>query len=164
MKRYGGSKNFSTAREFVLAHPENAKDQNGCINFGGSVPTGRYGQVWFHGRMYLAHRAIMGDDRGLIPRGMFVCHTCDNPRCVNPEHLYIGTPTQNALDRESRNRSNSPRGEQHALAKLTEEKVIQIFFESGPQSAIAKKYGIVQATVCKIKNKQRWAHVLNRLD
>jgi len=97
---------------------------------------------------------------------MMVLHSCDNPPCVNPGHLRIGTSTDNAADRAERRRGREHRdvGEKHPAAKLTEVQARQIIAElqlptRRTQTAIAADFGIRQAHVSRLARRQSWAHL-----
>ena len=84
--------------------------ENGCIEYTGQKKQHNYGQIEYDGRAYLAHRVSYMLHKGPIPEGMSVCHTCDNPPCINPEHLWLGTHRENMLDMCKKGRMNlSPR-------------------------------------------------------
>lgn len=78
-------------------------------------PRWPYGLIWFDGKQQRAHRAAWLAFRGTIPDGMFVCHHCDNPSCVNPSHLFLGTHTDNIRDfvAKGRNSKIRPSGDDH---------------------------------------------------
>lgn len=73
-----------------------------------------YGRRWFRGSPWRAHRVAWVEAFGEIPDGLLVLHTCDNPPCVNPEHLFLGTHRDNALDRQAKGRSAKTRPKPHA--------------------------------------------------
>ena len=93
---------------------------------------------------------------------MIVCHTCDTPLCVNPEHLFIGTVHDNVKDRDNKNRQ--AKGRKIGLAKLTDAKARKIFTMKGTQQEIADKFGVAQAQVSKIKNRDTWKHATKDLN
>lgn len=108
-------------------------------------------------RMLRAHRVSYEINKGKIPEGWLVRHICDNPGCVNPDHLLSGTWTDNMKDRDSRNRQ--ARGERQGLSKLTEDDVRAIRKDVRSQEAIARDYGIAQTGVSFIKRRKTWKHV-----
>lgn len=130
---------------------------------GGKMP---YGKFWLNGTYMKAHRASYILHIGGIPDGACVCHKCDTPLCVNPEHLFIGSKRDNAIDMVTKGRGgqskNPPRGDRRVDSKLTQEKVLDIrkrCSEGQSQSSVGKLYGIAQSAVCKIVNRIRWSHV-----
>lgn len=77
-----------------------------CWVWTGSVAPNGYGRFFLDGKVVYAHRAAYELTHGTIPDGLYVCHHCDNPRCVQPDHLFLGTPSDNALDKVQKGRAN----------------------------------------------------------
>jgi len=116
-----------------------------------------YGIVSFQKELQLVHRLIYEFAKGPIPKGMYVCHKCDQPACMNINHLFLGTPADNNQDCIDKGRK--PHGSDTGASKLTEGQVIEIrgLIEDGvSQSKIAKEYGVDQSLVCLINTKKRW--------
>ena len=132
----------------------------GCWIWMGATQVRGYGELISHNRKYLAHRASYEAFVGEIPKGMYVCHSCDNVYCVNPAHLFLGTQKQNLQDMASKGRST--RGQRNPMAKLTEEEVkdIKYFLSIGiNDSDIAKQYEVTRGAINLIKQGKRWNHV-----
>jgi len=144
-----------------------------CWPWRGAVDAYGYGFLYagpcYHtgARWVKAHRLSweMHNDRELEP-GEYVLHHCDNPPCVNPAHLYVGTKKDNAQDRTDRKRGkeNRQRGENNDNAKLSEKQVRDIITElkklpRRSQTDIAAQFGIGQAHVSRIMLRQTWAHL-----
>lgn len=113
------------------------------------------------------HRASWIIYKGKIPKGMQVCHHCDNPTCTNPDHLWIGTSKENNNDKIRKCRENNvppPHkvGVNNGSAKLNENQVkeIKVLLEKGLTSRdIGKQYGVSKTTIYRIKYKKNWKHV-----
>lgn len=126
-----------------------------------------YGLFRVDGKNVRAHRFSWGSINGAIPDGMCVLHHCDNPSCVNPDHLFIGTKKDNAQDRLSKGRPGSPgpaiplMGELHQNTNLTNKDVMEIrrLCQTMTQRAIAKIYNITFQSVNLIVNRKRWSHL-----
>lgn len=118
-----------------------------------------YGRIQTKNGPSRAHRISYELHKGPIPQGMGVLHRCDQPGCVNPDHLFLGTPADNAADREAKGRNRPPRGEGQRSAKLTENQVREIRAASGKQRDIAKRFGVTQANVWAILARKTWAHI-----
>lgn len=105
----------------------------------------------------MAHRIVYRNFVG-EPGNLCVLHRCDNPRCVNPDHLFLGTRTDNSIDKVQKNRQSKGETANH---KLREEQVreIRCLVEAGEkQRKIAEKYGVHQSAVSRIANRKRWSH------
>jgi hypothetical protein len=97
---------------------------------------------------------------GPIPDGLCVCHACDNPPCINPEHLFLGTNASNTQDRQDKERQ--ARGERAARSKLTEDEVReirQLAAAGETQRSIGAHFGVTDKNVGFIVRRQTWAHV-----
>lgn len=128
-----------------------------------------YGVYRYQGKQQRSHRLAYKFTKGEIPHGMLVCHSCDNPSCCNPDHLWLGTYTDNNRDRESKNRGvrisgkriggDFPKGSRHPNAKLTESDILLIRKDKMQRDEIAKKFGIKPSTVKSIQLGRIWKHV-----
>jgi len=99
---------------------------------------------------------------GEIPKGMLICHKCDNPRCVNPDHLFIGTARDNTKDMYSKGRGVNNRGENCGTSKLTEKDVLEIrelvkWGVSKPR--ISTVYSVSTRQVYAVLRRENWSHV-----
>jgi hypothetical protein len=139
-------------------------DDNGCWIWTGSKRNG-YGRLIVGSRSdgsrhsETAHRYSWLVFKGEIPDGHFVCHHCDNPACVNPEHLFIGTQQDNIDDREKKNRNNHFFGEHSPTCRLTEKDVVDIRQSNKSSRELARIYGVNKSSVQAIKNRETWKHV-----
>lgn len=120
---------------------------------------GGYGSFGMDRKMHLAHRISWQIANGPIPDGMCVCHTCDNPACVNPNHLWLGTNADNSDDKVTKSRQHRPLGRANGRAKIGQADVIAIRADPRRQVDIAADYGINQQSVSHIKRRQKWGHV-----
>lgn len=124
----------------------------------GTDPAG-YGRILSpQRRVFAAHRLSWELHRGPIPAGMCVCHKCDTPGCVNPDHLFLGTHAENAADMIAKGRhlGRKRRGEATASAKLTVAQVLAIRAHPGSQKQIAREFGISPTSVCYIQARRNW--------
>ena len=130
--------------------------ESGCWLWQGPLDSGGYGRFLIK-KTKLAHRASWMIFIGQIPDGMCVCHKCDVPSCVNPNHLFLGTTNDNIQDMVNKDRH--ARGERASAAKITEKQVLAIRSDDRMLKEIAKDYGLAPNTVCMIKKKQKWKHI-----
>lgn len=123
---------------------------------------GRYGG--FRGRnseQAYAHRFSYQTYVGPIPDGKLVCHECDTPLCVNPDHLFLGSHSDNMADAaaKGRTRKTFPRGELHASAKLTSDQVLAIRASQKSMNELAAEYGVRMQSIYAIKKRISWRHI-----
>ncbi len=138
--------------------------ESGCHEWLGCTTKAGYGWFSLGGsarKMRLAHRVAWTIANGAIPDGIEVCHRCDNPRCVRPDHLFLGTPMDNTVDKLSKRRES--RGEQHALSRLTADDVRAIRTEHATGAVgyrpLARAHGVSSKTIAMIVRRQTWVHV-----
>ena len=133
--------------------------ESGCWIWTGYVDKWGYGinRGFPVGTRRLAHRCSYEMARGPIPDGMLVCHSCDVPACVNPNHLFLGTPADNSADKVSKRRHLY--GENTPAAKLNASQVTAIRGATGSQRKIAKAFGVTDMTVWKIRTGKTWKHI-----
>lgn len=143
------------ARPFSLDDERTIPEPNsGCIIWLGSVTSG-YGTVRINTVLMRAHRCSYETFKGPIPEGLYICHTCDNKLCVNPEHLYAGTASDNLNDAYRRGLKKPKLGQTNGNAKLTDAQVAEIMRGTGSQSVEGKKYGVSQAHISWIRKGKR---------
>jgi hypothetical protein len=119
-----------------------------------------YGVMRIDGKNIRAHIFSYEVHLGPVLDGVFVCHRCDNPPCVNPQHLFLGTNHENVKDMVSKKRHTY--GEKNPQSKLTEYDVMGIFkskSEGMRNSDIARVVGVSQTTICQILKGNRWGHL-----
>lgn len=132
---------------------------SGCWLWLGALNGNGYGRFQYGGRVGMAHRAGYEMFVGPIPPGMQANHRCDNVRCVNPEHIWLGTQAANMLDCLSKGRM--PLGPQRRSTKLSADQAKDIYRRAfGPESLadIAREYGVRWQSVQSIRNGDSWAH------
>jgi hypothetical protein len=161
----------------------NKNAPNGCWEWIGYISPNGYGNFYVEGSVY-SHRFSYEFFKGPIPKGKMVCHTCDNRRCVNPDHLWLGTHTDNMRDAIAKGRLNprklnQPRGDEHGMrkhperanpkfgsehshAKLTEEIVSEVrkrYIKGERVADMAREYGIHSVTMRDSIRRKTWKHV-----
>jgi hypothetical protein len=137
-----------------------------CWNWTAGCFTSGYGQIRVHNKSVYAHRLAWLLFRGSIPDGMLVCHTCDNKRCVNPRHLFLGTYQDNMDDMVAKGRDRrirGPYGELHPDAKLTEYDVRRMRelkrVYNTPTAKLSRMFGVCKVQVNAILRRQYWKHI-----
>ena len=140
-----------------------AANDAGCWIWTGPIGAGGYGQLRVDGKKVMAHRFFYEFYVGAIPKGMFVCHHCDNRRCVNPSHLFAGTQLDNMHDMIAKGRkvSHPPVGEASGTARLNAVQVCEIRRHiSSPASELAARYGVSKSAVLHARNRRTWRHLI----
>lgn len=152
-----------TFEEAFRWHLPNCPRGQGCTEWPSGITSEGYGYFDFDCKRYGAHVASYLVHVGEVPKGLQVLHNpevCNNRRCVNPDHLRVGTPDDNMQDRKI---AGTFRGEDvHWMTKLTESDVVEIreaVASGDSQSQVAARYGINRATISYIVSRKTWAHV-----
>jgi hypothetical protein len=152
-----------TLEERFWRYVEPMLDDRGCWEWAGPlIRQGSYGQISKDGRTVGSHRVAWELFNGAIPKGLFVCRRCDNPPCVNPSHLFLGTPSENSQDALRKRRQYV--GEKNVKAKLTEADVIAIKVLIGygyTQRYVAKIFGVHYTTARDAFVGRSWGFVLD---
>ena len=134
----------------------------GCWLWGGAISANGYGCVLVNGKASSVHRVSYSIHNGIIPDGKLVCHKCDTPSCINPDHLFLGTHQDNMSDMVAKGRHGAPKGQNHGMAKLTERDVVKIrsLLSEGneTQTAIGKRFGVSNNLIHYIKTGKLWSN------
>jgi hypothetical protein len=133
-----------------------------------------HGQVGFRRRVWLTHRVAYTLARAEIAAGMAICHSCDNPPCCNPAHLFEGTRADNNADKMAKGRhvtpaglwngsslhpESRPRGEGHARSVLTDDVVRRLRAANASAGDLAVEFGLARSTVRDVVSGRTWRHV-----
>lgn len=135
---------------------------NSCWEWQGTKVQDGYGHFKYRKKIYKAHRVSYEIHHGPIPKGLQVCHTCDNPCCWNPAHLWLGTSADNTADRDRKGRHVPVPGEAQGSSKLTDADVLEIrrLRAAGVKLAeIAAHFGIAYSNVSLIASRKTWRHL-----
>lgn len=140
---------------------------SGCwLWMGYCSPYGRI-RVTAHTAAVGAHRVSWEIHNGPVPDGMVVCHKCDTPSCVNPDHLFVGTYADNMKDAAAKGRLNRPasdrrvmpKGERHHAVKLSADGVRQIRASQNSGRALSALYGVSEKQISRIRRRESWGHI-----
>ena len=149
----------------VRFHNAYIKTDNGCWQWqGANEGQFGYGGITVNKKRIMAHRYSWVLYNGDITGDLCVLHKCDNPKCVNPDHLFLGTQKENMEDCKNKGRTNGGTktplfGTKNPNSKLTNRDIFQIRADGRPQRAIAKDYKISQCLVHNIKTLKTWGHI-----
>lgn len=147
-----------TAQEKLLAHTK-VRGAGDCWEWTGPKYRG-YGRIYHEGKNWPAHRLMYVSVFGPIPKGMFACHKCDNRWCVNPNHIFLGSPKDNQQDAIRKGRKTVAKGIECPQAKLDPEKVRRI--RSMPHKTsieVGRMFGVHSDTIRKLRRGLSWNHV-----
>ena len=137
------------------------RDVDDCWEWLGGKTRGGYGEFFFEGSVRRAHRVAWMLEKGEIPEGSLILHSCDNPACVNPAHLSIGSHVDNAADMVARGRACV--GEKQGSSRLTEKSVGEIRrrYAAGGVTIreLAAEHGVAEMTVSDVIHRRTWLHV-----
>lgn len=148
---------MNTAIDFWHNVDSSTVDQ--CWPWTGGHDSNGYGMLNFQGKVTRAHRVAWELSNGPLSKGQHVLHTCDNPPCVNPKHLFIGNQKSNVADCVAKGRFV---GGGRARAKLTPEKIdtmILLLYQGETEAVVAAKFNVHQSTVSRVLNRKRWKHL-----
>lgn len=138
--------------------------ENACWEWTGGKLANGYGGIRVSGDYVRAHRFSWELHNGPIPHvstyhGMCVCHRCDNRRCVNPSHLFLGTNAENSLDMVRKGRKVILRGASNPFAKLTNEDVLSIRSSRKSLRQLSMEFSTTETNISSIRNRKTWAHL-----
>lgn len=134
---------------------------DGCLEWLGRKDKNGYGKLRHQKTSWLAHRLAWHLANGPIPKGIFVCHKCDNPSCIAPSHLFLGTQADNMLDMKNKGRRKGINsGERNGRAKIsrqTADRIRHSYFLGGvTQKQLSEDHGVSQSTVSLILRNEIW--------
>jgi hypothetical protein len=129
----------------------------GCWLYAGPIDDSGYGRIKIVGKKVRIHKFTYEKDRGPLPKGRLVMHSCDMPCCWNPDHLSDGTHKDNRQDAMIKGRL--PRGEGAWCAKLTNEDIKEIRLSNKTHRSLGEKYGVSSNLIGQIKRRKIWRHL-----
>ena len=137
-------------------------DTNGCWNWIGKLDKGGYAICTFKNKRTRMHRATYEFYKGSFEKTKLICHKCDNRKCINPDHLYVGTHKDNAIDMVVRKRQNLTLGSAHQNSIFDEKTILLMrkeYSEGILISELSRKYKSAYRNVWKIIRRQTWKHI-----
>lgn len=135
--------------------------ESGCWLWLGFLDPKGYGRTEIE-YVELAHRRSWRLFNGWIPKDMLVCHKCDTPSCVNPNHLFLGTARDNVADRENKMRNRPLLGPDNHNTKLSEAQVLQILEDTRSNKLVASSYDVDPTTIANIRKGRTWRYLTGR--
>lgn len=144
----------------------NQKSRTECWEWIGSIDKDGYGSLFSNSKRFRAHRVAWAIKHGEIPNGLSVLHKCDNTKCVNHNHLFLGTQGDNVSDMIKKGRGSACRGEANPKAKLTDAQVREIRARhaiGGRRNgyrALAREFGVSHPVVYYVVQRKVWRHVV----
>lgn len=160
-----------TPKQILAFAAKQKRAEGGCIEWTASKNNDGYGEFMAHPKRWRAHRLAWSLKNGLIPSGMSVLHRCDNPACVNPDHLFLGTQVDNMADCAAKGRAAKPKqafvdsakrdksGELNPHAKLTAEIVMALRRGERRDAETAAYCGVTLAAVRQARRGITWRHI-----
>ena len=155
--------------EFVQSKLADAiiDEETGCWEYQGQIKTNGYGYFtiyvsWMRiqKRKFAAHRVAYAFFNGVDPKDKFVCHSCDNPKCINPDHLWLGTHQHNMNDMVEKGRQALQNGFNNGACKITKENLVEIvrMLKKGySNKAIADKFSVTHSSISSIRRGKSWS-------
>jgi hypothetical protein len=151
---------FASLPERLAAKVIIGASEGECWDWTGALSTAGYGSILVSGKKIMtAHRASWLVHRGPISAGLFVLHRCDNRRCTNPAHLFLGTNADNMADMASKGRGPGVPGETSGTHVLTSNDVRSIRADSRSNVELARLYGVKRETIRRARKSITWSHL-----
>lgn len=128
-------------------------NEQGCWVWTGPVDAEGYGKFKLKRKVFRAHRISWRIHYGRPPEKLFVCHRCDVRNCVNPRHLFLGTPADNMFDALKKNRLKTK------LTVSTAREALERFAQGETQASLAKAYGVSRVCIRELTSRESWKHL-----